>query len=54
MRFNVKEKPDRKEWHRHFAWWPVKVEHQYVWLERVHRKLVKASYGWEYEYRLGK
>jgi hypothetical protein len=43
----------RWEWHRWWAWYPVKVDNQYVWLEYVYRKAVTVSYGTDYEYRLG-
>ena len=45
----------RERWHRWFAWYPVKVEECWVWLEVVHRKGKRAcGYGgdhWEWEYR---
>ena len=51
MRLNVKYV--NQNWHRWFAWHPVQIDHQYVWLEYVYRKGVKAYYGYKYEYRLG-
>jgi hypothetical protein len=29
---------NKREWHRWFAWHPIKIDHQWVWLETVHRK----------------
>lgn len=38
MRFNIENKPDyRESWHIWFAWHPVKIENQRVWLEKVKR-----------------
>jgi hypothetical protein len=50
MRWTIKE--PKTEWHRWFAWHPVKVEHQYVWLEKVYRKGQRVPYGWDYDYRV--
>lgn len=50
MRFRIKT--SHTEWHRWFAWHPVKIEHEYVWLEVVHRKGQQVPYGWDYEYRV--
>jgi hypothetical protein len=34
-----------KDWHSHFAFWPVKIDGEWVWLERVLRKGYKRSSG---------
>ena len=54
MRWKVKT---AKGWHSHFALWPVKVEGEWVWLERVMRKGWKRSAslsskkgGWTWDY----
>ena len=40
------------EWHRCFAWWPVRTVDGYtVWLERVERRITtryRNEPGWEY------
>jgi len=64
MRFNCGKKGSSlervKQWHRHFAWWPVKVaEYDCRWLEFVERRYPEAWIGpssgnlwWEHpEYR---
>lgn len=41
----------RKQWHRHFAWWPVKLaQYDCRWLEWVERRGHTYD-GWYYEYR---
>lgn len=25
-----------KKWRKHFAWYPIKLEHEWVWLEKVY------------------
>lgn len=37
MRFSIPEPPRRslKEWRIWFAWFPVEIEGEFVWLERV-------------------
>lgn len=53
MRWEVRAGTDKEHWHRWFAWHPVKVGNQYVWLERIYRKAGKADYGgWDWEYRI--
>jgi hypothetical protein len=42
---------DPLQWHRWFAWHPVKIDHKYVWLEYVHRKLSGFTYADDWEYR---
>ena len=32
-----------KGWHKHFAWWPVQVGDEKVWLETVYRKGLSYS-----------
>ena len=64
MRINV-EKLDKKldvifnkdtsKWHSWFAWYPVKIEHDLVWLEKIERKIkywaCYTSGGWKSYYR---
>lgn len=52
MRWRIKPKPKRTEWHLWFAWFPVPIDQQYVWLERVYRKAVPGLYGYDFEYRV--
>jgi hypothetical protein len=61
MRFAVRSKPERTEWHSWFAWHPVRtLGGDYVWLERVLRRgqriLIANGDGmpehvWEWEYQ---
>jgi hypothetical protein len=44
MRIRFTRKPTR-EWHVWFAWRPVKLEAEWVWLERIERKVT-----WTYHY----
>lgn len=50
MRFDLSHKWD---WYRWFAWYPVRINAEYVWLEWVERKLVTAGmfYDLEWQYR---
>ncbi len=65
MRIKIEESKDKEkdifEWHRWFAWFPVKCDswdvmtddHYFIWLEWVERKRVFSSFGipkgwWEY------
>lgn len=51
MRFEALTKQQRviartkhlAKWHKWFAWFPVKVLNQWVWLEYVERKIAWAS-----------
>lgn len=52
----AKKVQKKLDWHRKFAWWPVRVgQYDCRWLEFVERKgRIGASWGgvvWEYEYR---
>lgn len=57
MRFRLdpKKPVDRKDWHRWFAWRPVRIDLELVWLELVERKgeRFEDSCGdyWVYDYR---
>ena len=58
MRFNCGESYEREclrrmEWHKWFAWHPVKVgEHDCRWLEWVSRRGIPMwEAGWMYEYK---
>jgi hypothetical protein len=42
---------DQEEWHPYFAWFPVTVGRQRVWLEWIERKLVPDSLDWSAYYR---
>ena len=50
MRWHVKTRPPLSEWHRWWAWHPVKISdnnkaaNKWVWLEAVERKLIH-TYG---------
>lgn len=50
MRINVKPSKDLTEWHRWFAWHPVRADSQIVWLEWVQRRVYYWADGWQYEY----
>jgi hypothetical protein len=39
------------QWHRWYAWFPVRVGEQRVWLEWIERKLYPVYEGWVGEYR---
>jgi hypothetical protein len=43
----------RKTWRQWFAWRPVRIGRQCVWLETIERKGEFDAYGfcWVYEYR---
>lgn len=57
MRFRLdpKKPVDHTEWHHWFAWHPVRIGPELVWLERVDRKGTHHydSMGgcWSFEYR---
>lgn len=55
MKFKVPELGDFRDWHRWFAWHPVKVsDHDVRWLEVVERKGTYQWWGdsyWNWEYR---
>jgi hypothetical protein len=46
MRFTLKPKNVR-EWHPWFAWYPVKIQNEVVWLEKVQRKY---TFFWDEAY----
>lgn len=41
---------DQYEWHQWFAWYPVVVECEWVWLERVERRASRRAYPGEIDY----
>lgn len=52
MRWTAK---DYETWHSHFAWLPIKINSEWVWLERVLRKgrarinvAKNAKWTWEF------
>lgn len=51
MRF--KEYPSKQDWHKWFAWHPVSVGNEAVWLEVIERKVSYSIYDdwWEYRER---
>ena len=59
MRWKLKPSPPRpnlREWHSWFAWFPVEINGEAVWWERVERKGTHYAGGmgdewWEFEYR---
>lgn len=38
MKWKLREERPRLEWKPYFAWWPVQIEGQMVWLEWVKRR----------------
>lgn len=40
------------KWHRYFAWFPVLIDGEYIWLEWVERKRVSELGCVYYKYRL--
>jgi hypothetical protein len=38
--------PDFRDWHRRFAWRPVRIDKEWVWLEWVERRLVPDGPDW--------
>lgn len=50
MRWNIRKEQDYLEWHQWFAWHPVRINGQWVWLETVERKFDCgwASDWWDY------
>ena len=36
--------------HRWFAWFPVAIEGQIIWLEFVYRKRVDSTLNWEFRF----
>jgi len=45
-----------QEWHRFFAWYPVKGEEKLMWLEYVERSAsswpeIWILFGWDWQYR---
>lgn len=56
MRWVIRRNTDRlQNWHQWFAWHPVTIGSNIVWLERVERKgTYMAGWGdawWSWEYR---
>ncbi len=51
MRWHIARSYDPKEWHRWFAWHPVCVGDELVWLEPVERRIEFGCYDDFPEYR---
>lgn len=34
---------DTRQWHRVFAWWPVRIGSRWIWLEHYERKLDRVG-----------
>jgi hypothetical protein len=51
MRFRV-SRFDHRQWHRVFAWQPVRIDDRIVWLEPVERRGLAANKDCVYEYRV--
>ena len=51
MKWKSSENIDKKEWHDFFAWFPVKVEGHFVWLETVQKKEVTDLWDTYIRYR---
>lgn len=52
MRWQAKRSLNwHRDWHRWFAWYPVRVGDQWIWWEHVERKLTPSYDGWDKEYR---
>lgn len=45
MKWKAPEEFDRYQWHKWFAWYPVKVGEAVVWLETVECRRVPAMVG---------
>lgn len=43
--------PDESEWHRVFAWRPVRVAGQWAWLEMVERRFTANGLDWSTHFR---
>jgi len=43
--------PNFQDWHPYFAWKRVRIGDQWVWLERVERRLTPDSLDWSEEFR---
>lgn len=41
----------KRTWHLWFAWHPVRIRHEYVWLEIVWRRwyIISGSGFWDYD-----
>lgn len=52
MRFTLPIGAAAYRWHHWYAWHPVKLKGEYVWLERIERKREPGGWGgsW-FEYR---
>lgn len=50
MRWRTKQKPEHhaERWVLHFAWYPVWIEDQYVWLERYWQMQFYTRHGHEW------
>ena len=48
---SVDKQNEYKEWRSWFAWYPVRIGCNYVWLEVIERKLFAYRSGDDYEYR---
>lgn len=46
-----------EQWHRYFAWWPIRMGDEVVWCEHIERKgrqskdYYDGSLSWNWEYR---
>ena len=57
MRWRKQKPGDKAEWRRWFAWYPVSIGDQRVWLEHVECQGTLIGYmgggmGWQYKFRL--
>lgn len=52
----MRSKPiqDDTVWHDWFAWYPVWVDYQKIWLETIQRKRTYSVYEREWQYRFKK
>lgn len=55
MKFVCQSRHQRlKRWHRWFAWRPIRLYGECIWLEAVERRGQYCDYygGWDWEYRI--
>jgi hypothetical protein len=58
MRWEAHPREKYLQWHRHFALWPQRIDHTWVWLEWIERrgewhttsKSGQPYYAWKYRF----
>lgn len=53
MKWQVKPRLNKEEWHEWFAWYPVRLSqiNEIAWLEKIERKVIVGQFDVFVEYR---